>query len=381
MAELNLGRVVGQDGERGEPGKSAYAYAQEAGFVGTEQEFSSNLAGINEKANKAPDAVEGNIATLDAEGNPTDSGKNLDEIGGKVPIVSSPPGDEKITFWLNTQVPLKDVPIIDPLEDIEHTVVSAMQYREQGTGETKTIPALSVKSAYQSAVEGGYTGTEEDFKSLLADVMPRSEIETQLLNKLGYAGITNDITDTPAEAPQEKRKSGIWLTDKSSVEGTPAGWNQIRNVLVRFCPDNITYSLDILSGYYNPGKIAFRIPGQDWYRLATVNRKGYGLPLMEGYANSGTYFANDTTVTVALYCYKSDKSVIAANSTITVLPEGYRPASKISFLGLCTNFTGGSSSRWPCYLFLSGDGVLQMSTIGTSGVEPKEIYASVTFAR
>lgn len=190
MAELNLGRVVGQDGERGEPGKSAYAYAQEAGFVGTEQEFSSNLAGINEKANKAPDAVEGNIAILDAEGNPTDSGKNLDEIGGKVPIVSSPPGDEKITFWLNTQVPLKDVPIIDPLEDIEHTVVSAMQYREQGTGETKTIPALSVKSAYQSAVEGGYIGTEEDFKSLLADIMPRAEmmehindINAQLRNK------------------------------------------------------------------------------------------------------------------------------------------------------------------------------------------------------
>lgn len=183
MAELNLGRVVGQDGERGEPGKSAYAYAQEAGFVGTEQEFSSNLAGINEKANKAPDAVEGNIATLDAEGNPTDSGKNLDEIGGKVPIVSSPPGDEKITFWLNTQVPLKDVPIIDPLEDIEHTVVSAMQYREQGTGETKTIPALSVKSAYQSAVEGGYIGTEEDFKKNLANIMPKSEIETQLSNK------------------------------------------------------------------------------------------------------------------------------------------------------------------------------------------------------
>ena len=78
------------------------------------------------------------------------------------------------------------------------------------------------KSAYQQAVEGGYTGTEEDFKSLLADVMPRSEIETQLLNKLGYAGITNDITDTPAEAPQEKRKSGIWLTDTTSVEGTPA---------------------------------------------------------------------------------------------------------------------------------------------------------------
>lgn len=36
------------------------------------------------------------------------------------------------------------------------------------------------KSAYQQAVEGGYTGTEEDFKSLLADVMPKTEIEEKL---------------------------------------------------------------------------------------------------------------------------------------------------------------------------------------------------------
>lgn len=38
------------------------------------------------------------------------------------------------------------------------------------------------KSAYQQAVEGGYIGTEEDFKSLLADIMPRTEIETQISN-------------------------------------------------------------------------------------------------------------------------------------------------------------------------------------------------------
>lgn len=237
------------------------------------------------------------------------------------------------------------------------------------------------KSAYQQAVEGGYTGTEEDFKNLLADIMPRSEIETRLSKKMGFVGYTNDITDTPAGAPPEKRKSGIWLTDTANLVGLPAGWNQGRNILARFCPDNLAYSLDLLSGHANPGKIAFRIPGQAWYQLATANRRAYGLPLMEGYANCGVYFANDTTVTVALYCYKSDKSVIAASSTITVLPEGYRPASRISFLGLCTNFTGGSSNRWPCYLFLGGDGVLQMSTIGTSGVEPKEIYASITFVR
>ena len=34
--------------------------------------------------------------------------------GGKVPIVTSPPSDEKITFWLNTETPVEDIPAIDP---------------------------------------------------------------------------------------------------------------------------------------------------------------------------------------------------------------------------------------------------------------------------
>ncbi|MEY8359110.1 hypothetical protein AALA99_08825 [Anaerotruncus colihominis] len=116
---------------------------------------------------------------------------------------------------------------------------------------------------------------------------------------------------------------------------------------------------------------------------ANVGLERYGLPLMEGYENCGMYLANGAAVTIILYCYKSDKSPIEPNSTITVLPEGYRPATTMPFLGLCTNFTAGSDNRWPCYLRLYNDGRLEMSQIGTSvsNIEPKEIYASFTFAR
>ena len=44
----NLGIIVGKDGKDGENGKSAYQYANETGFNGTEQEFSEYLSRITE---------------------------------------------------------------------------------------------------------------------------------------------------------------------------------------------------------------------------------------------------------------------------------------------------------------------------------------------
>ena len=206
----------------------------------------------------------------------------------------------------------------------------------------------------------------------------KTYVETQLSNKMGFAGYTGDVGTSP-----EKTKPGIWLTNETGTEGLPAGWHPKRNILVRFWVENLSYSLDLLSGRYNQGKLAFRTPDGAWHQLATADLNRYDLPLMEGYANCGSYFANDTAVTISLYCYKSDKSAITPNSTITMLPAGYRPVTTMPFLGLCTNFTAGSDNRWPCYLMLHNDGRLEMSQIGTSvsNVEPKEIYASFTFVR
>lgn len=47
----NLGIIVGKDGKDGENGKSAYQYANETGFNGTEQEFSEYLSRITELDN------------------------------------------------------------------------------------------------------------------------------------------------------------------------------------------------------------------------------------------------------------------------------------------------------------------------------------------
>ena len=47
----NLGVIVGKDGQDGENGKSAYQYANETGFNGTEQEFSEYLSRITELDN------------------------------------------------------------------------------------------------------------------------------------------------------------------------------------------------------------------------------------------------------------------------------------------------------------------------------------------
>ena len=64
------------------------------------------------------------------------------------------------------------------------------------------------KSAYQQAVEGGYTGTEEDFKSLLADIMPRTEMMEHI----------NDIN------AQLKNKADKGLLTEYVLEPIPTNW-------------------------------------------------------------------------------------------------------------------------------------------------------------
>lgn len=71
--------IVGPRGEKGQ-GTSAYDAAKEAGYTGTEEEFNAALADIENKANKATGHTEGNLAALDAEGNPVDSGKKATDF-------------------------------------------------------------------------------------------------------------------------------------------------------------------------------------------------------------------------------------------------------------------------------------------------------------
>lgn len=55
VGDVDLGvKAQGKQGIQGEQGKSAYAYAVEGGFVGTEQEFINSLNNLNEIKNIIP---------------------------------------------------------------------------------------------------------------------------------------------------------------------------------------------------------------------------------------------------------------------------------------------------------------------------------------
>ena len=98
MPEIDLGYVLGPKGDPGEPGrdgtdgtpgapgapgtdgKSAYQYAKEGGFVGTEEQFYTALAEVVLKMNKVIPRKVDTIATLSAAGQAQDSGKTLAEF-------------------------------------------------------------------------------------------------------------------------------------------------------------------------------------------------------------------------------------------------------------------------------------------------------------
>ena len=63
---------------------------------------------------------------------------------------------------------------------MQDNLIAAIQYRDPNTKEIKILPAIPGKSAYKSAVQGGFTGDEADFNQILADLMPKTEIEEKL---------------------------------------------------------------------------------------------------------------------------------------------------------------------------------------------------------
>lgn len=74
----------GIQGPQGEAGESAYTAASKGGYTGTETQFNSDLAKIGNKADKTVPAAAGNLATLDAAGNLSDSGKKVGDFQTKV---------------------------------------------------------------------------------------------------------------------------------------------------------------------------------------------------------------------------------------------------------------------------------------------------------
>lgn len=97
-SELNLGRVKGTDGAPGTPGtpgkdgKSAYQAAVEKGYTGTEEEFNTALAGMQD----APflPVTGGDVAAVNITGSLTTDGDITVNLNGcRVQGVNMPTAD------------------------------------------------------------------------------------------------------------------------------------------------------------------------------------------------------------------------------------------------------------------------------------------------
>ena len=67
------------------------------------------------------------------------------------------------------------------------------------------LPGAAGKSAYQSAVEGGYTGTESEFDSLMANVGTKPKFASVTLSSSGWASNSQAVTVTGVLADEAKQ--------------------------------------------------------------------------------------------------------------------------------------------------------------------------------
>ena len=64
------------------------------------------------------------------------------------------------------------------------------------------LPGAAGKSAYQSAVEGGYTGTESEFDSLMANVGTKPKFASITLTTSGWSSNTQTVTVSGVSADE-----------------------------------------------------------------------------------------------------------------------------------------------------------------------------------
>lgn len=168
--------IIGPRGPQGQ-GLSAYDAAKEAGYTGTEEEFNAALADIENKASKATGHTEGNLAALDAEGNPVDSGKKAEDFISQDDLqdaVDDALAQAKESGEFDGEDGQNGVPCTHQWNGTTLIITSA-----SGTSEAdlKGNNGNDGKSAYKSAQDGGYTGTEEQFNTDLAEVSSKANAD------------------------------------------------------------------------------------------------------------------------------------------------------------------------------------------------------------
>lgn len=220
----NTNTNVKAEGVDGTDGKTAYAYAQEGGYGGTEAQFTEKLAngfgGLHIGSSTPPETAD---VWVDPNGEPT--------------MV------EEWEFDMDDgTVETKSV-VVTESEDATNGKKAAILRVRQADGTFAEIPALKGKTAYEYAQEGGFTGTEEEFMALLlgdreydasaitSGVFPLSRggtgaatVEGVLLN-LGLENVNNtsDAEKPISTATQEA------LDAKANKDEVPTKTSQLTN--------------------------------------------------------------------------------------------------------------------------------------------------------
>ena len=143
-------------------------------------------------APKDKDAKSGNVAVFDGEGNPIDSGKGIDEVGGKVTVDSqmsdtseNPVQNKAIKAYVDTKMS-KDTDAVAgnvAIFDANGNAVDSGKSQADFKGEDGN-DGEDGKSAYQYAQQGGYTGTEAEFAAELADIATQTYVREHIASAL-----------------------------------------------------------------------------------------------------------------------------------------------------------------------------------------------------
>ena len=234
----------GENGADGQDGKSAYEYAQEGGYNGTEAEFTEALGDIGDIGITLTTTLPSGQSslTLTDERITTDSTLNavytskfgmsvksaVFEEGSLTIEFPSQDEDVDIKVVINANLALGGNGI--GIESIEQTVTSTEDNGDNvitvtmtdGSSETFTIKngsqgsqgekgetgeqgiqgeqGVQGKSAYDYAVDGGYQGTEEEFASLFGNINNiLNDINDELDTKAVITSGTTDLTAGTSE--------------------------------------------------------------------------------------------------------------------------------------------------------------------------------------
>ena len=206
MPEIDLGYVLGPKGDPGEPGrdgtdgtpgtpgapgadgKSAYQYAKEGGFVGTEEQFYTALAEVILKMNKVIPRKVDTIATLSAAGQVQDSGKTMAELVTKEQlenIYNKQEADGR--FAAKNAVYTKNETMTAATGQLIASGVTTPNMAFQKLKEQVNKAQSTADSAASGAkiVQGSYVGTGELSKTITLGFKPKLLILAQLTSEDG----------------------------------------------------------------------------------------------------------------------------------------------------------------------------------------------------